>query len=83
MSKKGQEIAALIHEAVLPGGIKSFSMCSTRLRITLNDYSKIDVAKISAFPGVINALIGDDHLQVVMGVGDVVDVYSEFKKIAG
>ncbi len=83
MSKKGQETAALIYEAVLPAGIKSFSMCSTRLRITLNDYSKIEVSKIAGFPGVINALVADDHLQVVMGVGDVVDVYSEFKKIAG
>lgn len=83
MSKKGQEIAGFIYNEVLPAGIKSFSMCSTRLRITLNDYNKVNVNKIANFTGVIDALVADDHLQVVMGVGDVVDVYSEFKKLVG
>jgi phosphotransferase system IIB component len=82
MSAKSQALAEQIFQEVKPAGIKSYAMCSTRLRITLEDYAKVNLDNIKAFKGVIDAVVADDHLQVVMGVGDVVDVYSAFKKLA-
>ena len=82
MSFNGPAVAEQVFNLVKNSGIKSFTMCATRLRITLNDYSNLDLVKLNAIDGVINAVVADDHLQIVIGMGDIIDVYAAFQKLA-
>lgn len=66
-------------EAVLEtvGGEKNVSMashCYTRLRLTINDSSIVDEAKIKAIPGVLGVVVRGNECQIVIG-NEVSSVY--------
>ena len=61
----------------LVGGEKNVSQlehCSTRLRFTLADPGKADVAALKKTPGVMGVISGGPQCQVVIG-NDVIEVY--------
>ena len=79
MSFNPQVVADRIFELASIAGIKTTAICMTRFRLNLSDYSKIDLAALKSLDGVADALIVDDQLQIVMGLGKVVKVYECFK----
>lgn len=54
--------------------------CSTRLRFTIADSSKIDKAALKATPGVMGVVGSGNQCQVVIG-NDVIEVYDELLKL--
>lgn len=67
----------------LVGGEKNVSQlehCSTRLRFTLADPGKADVAALKKTPGVMGVISGGPQCQVVIG-NDVIEVYDELLKL--
>ena len=67
----------------LVGGEKNVSQlehCSTRLRFTLADPGKADVAGLKKTPGVMGVITGGPQCQVVIG-NDVIEVYDELLKL--
>jgi len=68
----------------LIGGEKNISHmehCSTRLRFSLRDNSKVQLEALKKVPGVMSVITGV-QLQVVIG-NEVVEVYQEVEKIVG
>ncbi|GEK33380.1 PTS transporter subunit EIIC [Kurthia sibirica] len=56
--------------------------CMTRVRISIKDYSLVDLEKLKAVKGVLG-VIEDDTLQVVVGPGTVNKVANEMVQMAG
>lgn len=56
--------------------------CMTRVRISITDYSKVDIDALKNVPGVLG-VIEDDTLQVVVGPGTVNKVAAEMVREAG
>lgn len=56
--------------------------CMTRVRITIKDYSQVDIDSLKAVNGVLG-VIEDDSLQVVVGPGTVNKVANEMVAMAG
>ncbi len=56
--------------------------CMTRVRISILDYSKVDIEKLKSINGVLG-VIEDDSLQVVVGPGTVNKVAGEMVRQAG
>ncbi|WP_373166574.1 beta-glucoside-specific PTS transporter subunit IIABC [Agathobaculum sp. Marseille-P7918] len=67
----------------LVGGEKNVAQlehCSTRLRFTLADPAKADVAALKKTPGVMGVIASGPQCQVVIG-NDVIEVYDELTKL--
>lgn len=67
----------------LVGGEKNVSQlehCSTRLRFTLADPAKADIAALKKTPGVMGVIASGPQCQVVIG-NDVIEVYDELLKL--
>lgn len=67
----------------LVGGEKNVSHlehCSTRLRFSLADPAKADVAALKKTPGVMGVIASGPQCQVVIG-NDVIEVYNEIMKL--
>lgn len=67
----------------LIGGEKNVAQlehCSTRLRFTLVDSAKADVAALKKTPGVMGVIASGPQCQVVIG-NDVIEVYDELIKL--
>ncbi|RTL11086.1 MAG: hypothetical protein EKK54_08695 [Neisseriaceae bacterium] len=79
MSFNPQTVADQIFKLTNIGNIKTVAVCMTRFRLNLSDYSQIDLAALKNIDGVADALIVDDQLQIVMGLGNGVKVYESFK----
>lgn len=62
--------------------ISSVSHCATRLRVYVNDESKINKESLLKVPGVIAMDKATDQYQVILGQ-IVDDVYSEVEKMVG
>lgn len=56
--------------------------CMTRLRVTVRDLDKVDVAGIKALDGVMG-VVEDETMQVILGPGKVNKVLEEFSKLTG
>lgn len=70
-------VAKEIIEAI--GGkenIRAVGHCSSRLRLTLNDKSKVDGAKIETIDGVKGQFFAGEQYQVILGTGFVDRVYN-------
>lgn len=61
--------------------IKNVTHCMTRLRLEVNDKEKFDVKKIEAIKGIKGVQLVDNQYQVIIGMGDVDEVYKEFIKL--
>lgn len=78
---KYNELAKKIFEEC--GGVENIGVvnhCATRLRLTLNDDSKINKEVIKNIPGVMGVVSRGQEIQVVIGT-DVGNVYTEFVKL--
>ncbi len=81
MAKNYAELAKTILELV--GGeenITHFEHCSTRLRFTVTDPSKVDRDALKATPGVMGVVGSGNQCQVVIG-NDVIEAYDEIMKL--
>ena len=83
MSKKYSKVAAEILE-VLGGkeNIVSAAHCATRLRLVLNDQSKVDMKTLENIDLVKGNFLNAGQFQIILGAGIVDGVYDEFIKIA-
>ena len=82
MAKDYSSIAQAVVKLI--GGesnVTHFEHCSTRLRFSVADLSKVDQAGLKATPGVMGVVAGGNQCQVVIG-NDVIEVFDEIKKIA-
>ncbi len=79
MSFNPQVLADRIFELASIAGIKTTAICMTRFRLNLSDCSKVNLAALKALDGVADAVIIEEQLQIVMGLGKVVKVYECFK----
>lgn len=59
-----------------------FTHCATRLRVTINDKSKIDKPRIEETDGVLSVIEQSGQTQVVIG-NEVAEVYNEMAKMPG
>lgn len=55
--------------------------CMTRLRLTLNDYSKINQSKLSTLSGVLGINQTDTELQIILGPSKAAKVTTALKKL--
>lgn len=74
-------------ESVLDGlggaeNVNYFTHCATRLRVTLNDKSKVDKNEIEKTDGVLSVIEQSGQTQVVIG-NEVANVYDEMAKMPG
>ncbi|GAA0815653.1 sucrose-specific PTS transporter subunit IIBC [Clostridium tertium] len=83
MTKKYSKAAAEILE-VLGGkdNIVSAAHCATRLRVVLNDQSKVDMKTLETIDLVKGNFLNAGQFQIILGAGIVDEVYAEFIKIA-
>jgi sucrose-specific phosphotransferase system IIBC component len=65
------------------GNIASYAHCATRLRLVLNDESKIDKKKVESIPQVAGSFMAGGQYQVILGPGTVNRVHGELAKVAG
>lgn len=63
------------------GNIQAMEHCSTRLRLTIVDNSKVDVAALKAIPDVLGVVTAA-QTQIVIG-NEVVEVFRALKQLAG
>lgn len=80
---KDQQLAHHILDAV--GGmdnVDNIIHCMTRVRLKINDESKIDYSKLKNIDGVLG-VVQDERLQVVVGPGTVNKVSAEMIKLSG
>ncbi|UZH05598.1 sucrose-specific PTS transporter subunit IIBC [Heyndrickxia coagulans] len=63
--------------------IKAAAHCATRLRLVINDESKIDQKALDAHPDVKGTFKTNGQYQIIIGPGDVDKVYAELIKLTG
>jgi len=78
MSFNPQQIADELIAKVAPAGIISVTTCMTRLRLSLSDKDKLNIADIKAIPGVLGVVDTAEQLQVIIGPGKVNQVHDIF-----
>ena len=84
MAKSYEEIAKEVVEAV--GGkenIASFAHCATRLRIMVNDESKIDKERVDEIEKVKGIMFNSGQYQIIFGTGTVNKVYEAVQGLGG
>ncbi|AVM68784.1 PTS beta-glucoside transporter subunit EIIBCA [Lachnospiraceae bacterium oral taxon 500] len=82
MAKDYSSIAKAVVKLI--GGesnVTHFEHCSTRLRFSVADLSKVDQAGLKGISGVMGVVASGNQCQVVIG-NDVIEVFDEIKKIA-
>ena len=62
--------------------IKSATHCATRLRLTVNDLSKVDDAAIKKIPGLVGTNTVGSQYQIIVGP-QVADVFAAFVDVSG
>lgn len=63
--------------------VSTLAYCMTRLRLTINDESKVDMGGLKKVEGVMGVVNQGGQLQVILGPGRVGKVANEFEKITG
>lgn len=62
-------IATILQNVGGKENIKTCGNCMTRLRLTLNDDTQVEMASLKALPGVLGVVNSDDQLQIIVGPG--------------
>ncbi len=83
MSKKNAANTAKTLIEVLGGksNIASYTNCMTRLRVKVNDVSKVDEKKLKITENVMGLVKSDNEMQIILGPGFVRQVREEINKI--
>ena len=80
-STKDSSARAIVANLGGPENISSLTHCATRLRLELNDISKVNEEEIEKVPGVLGAIHqGDNRYQVICG-GGVESMYTAIKHL--
>ena len=83
MAMNYNEVAKRVIAAVGEDNLVAAAHCATRLRLVLKDDTKIDQAALDKDPDVKGTFKTDGQYQVIIGPGDVDNVYSELIKQTG
>ena len=78
-----RKVAERVIKEVGRDNIIAGAHCATRLRLVLKDDSKVDQKALDNDPDVKGTFKTNGQYQVIIGPGDVNDVYDEFIKITG
>lgn len=78
MSFNPKQIALDVYNEIGQAGITDVTTCMTRLRISLNNISKLNTNTLKKVNGVIGVIVADNQVQIVIGPGKVNQVYAEF-----
>lgn len=79
-----RKCAELIYQYVgKKENLASAAHCATRLRLVINDNSKVDMKKLENTDGVKGVFSSNGQLQIILGTGTVNKVYDEFLSISG
>ena len=77
-----KKVAEEVNKAVGEGNIQAAAHCATRLRLVLKDPSKVDHAALENNEDVKGTFEANGQFQIIIGPGDVNNVYAELVKIA-
>lgn len=78
-----KKVAEVVIKAVGRDNLVAAAHCATRLRLVLKDDSKVDVKMLDADPDIKGTFKTNGQFQVIIGPGDVNNVYDELIKITG
>lgn len=78
-----KKVAADVVKAVGEDNIVAAAHCATRLRLVLKDESKVDQAALDNNDGVKGTFSTNGQFQIIIGPGDVNNVYDEMVKQTG
>lgn len=77
-----KEVAKRIYTALGEDNVVTAAHCATRLRLVVNDDSKIDQDALDNDPDLKGTFKANGQYQIIVGPGDVNKVYEEYTKIA-
>ncbi|MGX5378249.1 sucrose-specific PTS transporter subunit IIBC [Ligilactobacillus sp. LYQ135] len=78
-----KKVASEVIKAVGKDNVVAAAHCATRLRLVLKDDSKVDQAALDKNDDVKGTFKTDGQYQIIIGPGDVNNVYDEFVKQTG
>lgn len=76
-----KKIAEEINKALGEDNIQAAAHCATRLRLVLKDSSKVDQKALDNNDAVKGTFEANDQFQIIIGAGDVNNVYDELIKL--
>lgn len=76
-----KKVAIDINEALGKDNIQAAAHCATRLRLVLKDSSKVNQKALDDNEGVKGTFEANNQFQIIIGAGDVNNVYDELLKI--
>lgn len=76
-----KKVAEEINQALGKDNIQAAAHCATRLRLVLKDSSKVDQKALDNNDAVKGTFEANDQFQIIIGAGDVNNVYDELIKI--
>ncbi|MGX7203706.1 sucrose-specific PTS transporter subunit IIBC [Enterococcus pingfangensis] len=76
-----KKVAEEINRALGEDNIQAAAHCATRLRLVLKDSSKVDQKALDNNDAVKGTFEANDQFQIIIGAGDVDNVYDELIKI--
>ncbi|KAF1297807.1 PTS beta-glucoside transporter subunit EIIBCA [Enterococcus sp. JM4C] len=76
-----KKVAEEINKALGEDNVQAAAHCATRLRLVLKDSSKVDQKALDNNDAVKGTFEANDQFQIIIGAGDVNNVYDEFVKI--
>lgn len=78
-----KKVAEEISEALGSDNVQAAAHCATRLRLVLKDSSKVDQKALDNNDAVKGTFEANDQFQIIIGAGDVNNVYEEFVRLTG
>ncbi|MBP2058826.1 PTS system sucrose-specific IIC component [Lactobacillus colini] len=78
-----KKVAEVVIKAVGRDNLVAAAHCATRLRLVLKDDSKVDLKMLDNDPDIKGTFKTNGQFQVIIGPGDVNNVYDEFIKLTG
>jgi len=78
-----QEAEAILEAIGGKDNVAAAAHCATRLRLVLNDESKVDEKKLDALDVVKGTFSTGGQYQIIIGTGTVNKVYAEFAQLTG
>ncbi|MDO4670717.1 MAG: sucrose-specific PTS transporter subunit IIBC [Aerococcus sp.] len=78
-----EAVAKRIADAIGKDNITSAAHCATRLRLVLKDDQKVDQEALDADPDLKGTFRANGQYQIIVGPGDVADVYKYLTKLTG
>lgn len=78
-----KKVAETVIEAVGRDNLVAAAHCATRLRLVLKDDSKVNMKMLDSDPDIKGTFKTNGQFQIIIGPGDVNNVYDELIKMTG